>query len=210
MPSTSRARVAIGSVKLPRPQNQSITRSSACASSSRSARDTSTRLMCGLTCVKSVGLNGMRDAELRQRVGQLARRPRPAGAPCPAPWAAATTARRMRRGEGAQPAPGRRRSAAPGGAAPAPSRRRRRPARSADRSRCASMRADQLAQRQQQGAHVRRHAHGIRACRPRSGSCARGSRPAPCPSCARGAPKSARASGSPRSALRSGAAPSRP
>jgi hypothetical protein len=54
------ARVAIGNVKLPRPQNQSITRSDRCMSSSRSARATSTRLMCGLTCVKSVGLNGMR------------------------------------------------------------------------------------------------------------------------------------------------------
>ena len=60
MPSTSLAWVAIGRVKLPRPQNQSITRSCFCASSRRSARLTSTRLMWGLTWVKSVGLKGMR------------------------------------------------------------------------------------------------------------------------------------------------------
>ena len=58
-PSTSRARVASGSVKLPSPQNQSITRSLGCTSSRRSARETSTWLMCGLTWVKSVGLKGM-------------------------------------------------------------------------------------------------------------------------------------------------------
>ncbi len=59
MPSTSRALLASGRVKLPRPQNQSITRSSDCTSSRRSALPTSARLMCGLTCVKSVGLKGI-------------------------------------------------------------------------------------------------------------------------------------------------------
>jgi len=59
MPSTSPAWVAIGSVKLPSPQNQSITRSVFSAFSRRSARLTRTRLMYGLTWVKSVGLKGM-------------------------------------------------------------------------------------------------------------------------------------------------------
>ncbi len=60
MPTTSRARVASGSVKLPSPQNRSATRSSGCTSSSRSARPTSTRLIDALTCVKSVGVKRMR------------------------------------------------------------------------------------------------------------------------------------------------------
>ena len=61
MPSTVLAIVASGSVKLPRPQNQSMTRLVACCTSSRrSARPTSTVLIWWLTCVKSVGLNGMR------------------------------------------------------------------------------------------------------------------------------------------------------
>ena len=59
MPSTSRAVRAIGSVKLPRPQNQSITRSCGCTSSRRSARDTSTLLIWWFTWVKSVGLKGI-------------------------------------------------------------------------------------------------------------------------------------------------------
>ena len=58
-PNTRPAMVAIGKVKFPKPQNQSITRSWACASSNRKARVTNTRLICGLTCVKSVGLNGI-------------------------------------------------------------------------------------------------------------------------------------------------------
>ena len=53
------ARRASGSVKLPSPQNQSITRSCGRSSSRRMARSTSTRLMCGFTCVKSVGRKGM-------------------------------------------------------------------------------------------------------------------------------------------------------
>ena len=78
-------------------------------------------------------------------------------------------------------------TAAPGGAAPAPSRSSPQASSICGQVSIASMRADQRAQRQQQVADVRRHARGIRGCRPRSGSCARGSRPARCPSCARGA-----------------------
>jgi hypothetical protein len=59
MPTTSRAWVASGSVKLPRPQNRSATRSSFCTSSRRSALPTSRRLIWWFTWVKSVGLNGI-------------------------------------------------------------------------------------------------------------------------------------------------------
>jgi len=59
MPSTVAPKRAIGRVKLPRPQNMSAMRSPGCGSSSLMARSTITRLICGLTWVNSVGLNGM-------------------------------------------------------------------------------------------------------------------------------------------------------
>ncbi len=59
-PRTRPARVASGKVKLPRPQNQSMTNSSEAGSSRRTARETSASLISWFTCVKSVGRNGMR------------------------------------------------------------------------------------------------------------------------------------------------------
>ncbi len=70
MPSTSRARLASGSVKLPRPQNQSITRSSRLhveqAQRAPDQHPVDVRVDLG-----EIGrLEGHRDAELGQRVGQ--------------------------------------------------------------------------------------------------------------------------------------------
>ena len=54
-----------------------------------------TRLMCGLTWVKSVGLNGIVTPYSGKRIGQFGSPSlRRADARCPGPWAAATTARR--------------------------------------------------------------------------------------------------------------------
>ena len=58
-PNTLCAWVARGKVKLPKPQNQSITRSVFCTCSKRNARPTKVRLISWLTWVKSVGLNGI-------------------------------------------------------------------------------------------------------------------------------------------------------
>ena len=70
MPVTVAPRRAIGSVKLPRPQKKSATRSPGRGSSRLIARRTSTRLIAGLTCVNSVGRIGKHEPEFRQRVGE--------------------------------------------------------------------------------------------------------------------------------------------
>ena len=58
-PTTLPARRAIGSVKLPRPQKRSSTRSFGCGSSSSSARAIMRRFMPALTCTKSSGRNSI-------------------------------------------------------------------------------------------------------------------------------------------------------
>ena len=137
-----------------------------------------------------------REAELGQRVGERRRRRRRAGGRSRGPSAAATTARRARR---------RRRAAAPRSAAASGSRWRSTSAvtRVADREldlrQAVALvhRGDQLAQRQQQRADVRRQHLADCPCRRRSSTCARGSRPAPCPSSPRSAPTAARDSVAP-------------
>ena len=89
-------RRAIGSVKLPRPQKKSAIRSPGCGSSSASARRTSTRLISGLTCVNSVGENGIDDVELGQRVAELRVRRMEAVGRSPGRRFAATRRRRAR------------------------------------------------------------------------------------------------------------------
>ena len=129
-PSTEAARVASGKVKLPRPQNQSITESPGSGASRLIARDTSVWLMSRLTCVKSVALNGMRmpnSGSVYSSVDSARVEPM---RPCRGLSAAATTRRRASRRTLAG-VRGRLPKAARGGAARARSPRRRRPARSA-------------------------------------------------------------------------------
>ena len=157
MPSTSRARVASGSVKLPSPQNQSITRSSVLhvQQPQRARHQHAVDVRVDLGEVGRLERHG--DAELGQRVSQLRAALVQQAAPCPAPWAAATTARRDGRCAKA-------RSLA---RSPSLSGSRWRSTSAVTSSpqassicgqvSMASMRADQLAQRQQQVAHVRRH-----------------------------------------------------
>ena len=158
MPSTSRARVASGSVKLPRPQNQSITRSSRLQRRAGAARaPTSTRLICVIDLREVGRLERHRDAELGQRVVQR----RPAGVErvhrVRALGLQPPLRRRASRGEGAQALRGRPPlSGSRWRSTSAVDARRRPPARSAAGGRAASIDADQLAQRQQQRADVRR------------------------------------------------------
>ncbi len=86
--------VASGSVKLPRPQNQSITRSSRCTSSSRNARADQHAVDVRIDLREVGRLERHRDAELGQRVGQLVAALVQQLHASRAPWAAATTARR--------------------------------------------------------------------------------------------------------------------
>ena len=60
MPITRFARLAIGSVKFPRPQKKSATFMSGVSSRSLTARDTMVSFKAWFTCVKSVGLKVMR------------------------------------------------------------------------------------------------------------------------------------------------------
>ena len=210
-PTTVAPLRAIGSVKLPRPQKKSATRSPGCGASSASARRTSTRLTPKLTCVKSVGRERQRDVELGQRVGQrrilrMERRDgaRPAGLQ---PERRRRACRRTRRacassvGDGGSSTrstsaytrrPGRRRRAA---------RRRRPRSAAAGRGSTATRRACAAAPA---GRTACAAARGIRACRRRSSTAARGSRPARRPSSARAAPTAARGSDSPTARRRSG------
>ena len=208
-PAPRAARVASGSVKLPRPQNQSITRSCGCgveqAQRARHQHAVDVRVD-----LREVGrLERHRDAELGQRVGQLRRRLRRAAAPSPGPLGcshhctpcAAPKSRSRCQVGGAQRlqvAQHQRRHA----------RRRTASSICGRRSRCVH-RADQRAQRQQQRAHVRRQHRAA----PHVGHVARLAlveadqhRALLAP---RGAPTGARGSGSPRPGLRSAAARAR-
>ncbi len=120
--------------------------------------------------LREVGrLERHRDAELRQRIGQFRAALVQQLAPCPGPWAAATTARPCSR------AKARRRSTS---AALSGSRWRStsavtliaaRPARSAGRSRARPSSRSARAAAAAASLTLRRHARGTRACRPRSG-----------------------------------------
>ena len=94
MPSTRAARVASGRLKLPRPQNQSITRSSA-LHVQQAQRARHEHAVDGGIDLREVGRPEAAGARRTPAAHRPARgRRRRGGARCPAPWAAATIAHR--------------------------------------------------------------------------------------------------------------------